>query len=96
MKGVKWVEALGYGVKFFLVSALFTVIGLFLIMSALSINFYVEKGKYIVTFDTVNVLTNVGSLTLLALGFAILVVGNVAALFKVLSEIIKNSKDYIW
>jgi len=96
VKEVKWTEALEYGLKFFLVSALFTVIGSFLIMSALSINFYVEQGKYVVTFDTVNILTNVGSLTLLALGFAVLVVGNVAALFKVLSEVIKNSRDYLW
>lgn len=96
MKEVKWTEALGYGLKFFLVSALFTVIGSFLIMSALSINFYVEQGKYVVTFDTVNILTNVGSLTLLALGFAVLVVGNAATLFKVLSEVIKNSRDYLW
>lgn len=96
MKVVKWVEALEYGLKFFLVSALTTAAGLFLIMSALSINFYVEKGRYIVTFDTVNVLTNVGSLTLLILGFAILVIGNVTALFKMLSEIIRNTRDYLW
>ena len=96
MRVVKWVEALGYGLKFFLISALFTAIGAFLILSALSINFYVEKGKYVITFDTVNVLTNVGSLTLLTIGFAILVIGNVAALFKMLSEIIRNSRDYIW
>ncbi len=95
---MEWRKALGYGLRFFIMSIIFTLIGLSMIASALSINLRMnEEGQYVISANTVEVFRNLGALTLFALGMMIMVVGNAASFFKLLSEVVNDSrKDYLW
>lgn len=95
---MEWRKALGYGLRFFIMSVMFTLIGLSMIASALSINLGIdEEGQYMISVNTVEVFRNLGAFTLFALGIMIVVVGNAASFFKLLSEIVNDSrKDYLW
>lgn len=97
VSGVKWSKALVYGVKFFLASAVFNVIGISLILSSLTINAYFSEGKYVIVFNALAAFTNIGALALLIVGFATIAIGNVAILLKLFSDIVKeSSRDYVW
>lgn len=95
---MEWTKAIGYGLRFFIMSAIFTVMGLAMIASALSISFGgSSEGNYILSIDATDIFRNLGTFTLFVLGMTILIVGNAASFFKVLSEIVKDSrKDYLW
>jgi hypothetical protein len=95
---VKWGKAFGLGLRFFIMSTIFTIVGFTFIASAISINLLNEgPGKYAIVIDFSNVFESVGTLTLLTLGFMTLVVGNTASFFKLMSEVMKeNGSEYLW
>ena len=93
---MKWSRALSYGVKYLALTAVFNVVGILLLLSGTSItlNFYDSSLVVKVSFLR-NFLASFGSLTLIALGIAILILGNIAALVKILSEVLKEL-DIVW
>ncbi len=94
---MKWGRALIYGLKYLAISAVFNIIGVILILSSLSISTSLSNGKLTLVVNVNKALSNIGSTALLALGFSTLVIGNISALMKVLSEAIKESStEIIW
>ena len=98
MKDMEWGKAFGYGLKFFLVSMIFTGIGAVLIASALSIGVSIgENGNLIISIGTTSLFKDLGMLILFLSGVAILVVGNAASFFKLISDIVQDhGQDYVW
>lgn len=98
MRKMNWGRALGLGIKFFAFSLIFTITGLLLIASAVSISLLNDgPGKLIVSVDASNIFRSMGAFTLLTIGLMILVVGNSALFFKLISEALSESgKDYFW
>ncbi len=93
---MQWSRAVSYGVKFFLLSAAFTIIGLIMLASALSIKVTTSNGDYVLNINLA-LLNNVGVVFLAALGLTILIIGNAVIFFKLLSEIIREcSPRDIW
>jgi len=95
---VKWGKAIAYGIRFFLMSAVFTIAGLVMLASALSVKIAAEgDGAYVLSVN-VSALSNLGALILAVMGLTVLVIGNAASFFKVLSELLNDSssRDYFW
>ncbi len=95
---MKWGKAIAYGVRFFLMSAAFTIIGLVMLASALSVKIAADgDGAYVLSVN-VSALSNLGALILAIMGLTILVIGNAASFFKILSELLNDSssRDYFW
>jgi len=94
---MRWGKALELGAKFFLFSLIFTVAGSLLITSAISINMLNEgPGKLAISFDTANIFRSMGAFILLSIGLMILIIGNSAIFFKLISEALKeSSRDYL-
>ena len=95
---MRWSRAIAYGVKFFLMSATFTIAGLVMLASALSVKIAANgDGAYVLSVN-VSALSNLGALILAVMGLTLLVVGNAASFFKVLSELLNDSssRDYFW
>ncbi len=95
---MNWGRAFGLGIKFFAFSALFTITGSLLIASAVSINLLNDgPGKLVISVDASNIFRSMGAFTLLTIGLMILVIGNSALFFKLISEALSESgKDYFW
>jgi len=95
---MRWGKAISLGLKFFLLSMAFTLLGIFLLASAISINMTTNGlGTYVISIDTSNAFKSIGTFTLLAIGLMIIVVGNSALFFKLISEALSEAdKDYLW
>ncbi len=95
---MRWGKALSYGIKFFLMSFAFTIVGALMLASALSIRVTTDGGGYVISLDLAT-LNNVGALTLAIMGLMVIVIGNVASFFKLLSEVMREGSDvreYLW
>jgi len=98
VRATEWGKAFGYGLKFFLVSIVFTGIGAVLIASALSIGIsFNDDGHLVISIGASSLFKDLGVLILFMFGVAILVVGNAASFFKLISDIVQDhGKDYAW
>jgi hypothetical protein len=93
---VTWGRAFYLGLKYFVVSAIFTIVGGFLILSALTISVSEVDGKQIIAMDVTTTLRSAGAATLLILGLMILIGGNAAAFFKMIAEVVEESSNHMW
>jgi len=95
---VKWGKAIVYGIRFFVMSSIFTLAGLIMLASALSVKIAADgDGAYVLSMN-VSALSNLGALILAIMGLTVMVIGNAASFFKVLSELLNDSssRDYFW
>ncbi len=95
---MRWGKALSYGVKFFIMSFAFTVVGALMLASALSIRVTTDSGGYVISLNLAT-LNNVGALMLAIIGLMVIIIGNIASFFKLLSDVMREGSDvreYLW
>jgi len=94
---MRWSKAFTYGLKYLAFSALFNIVGIIMILSSLSINVNLGSEGLEISINASRTLANIGSLILLVMGFAVLVLGNIASFVKVLVEAVKEiNKELLW
>ncbi len=94
---MKWSRAFAYGLKYLMLSAVFNVLGFIMILSSVSINLDLSGSGLLISIDASKPLASIGSMILLVMGFAILILGNVASFMKVLVDAMKESnKELLW